>query len=180
VLSHPVALRQCEEFLENLGEVNCQAYTDTAEAVIKVIEDGDPHQAAIASREAAELHGLQILKEGIADHSENFTRFWIIAREPASLENRIPCKTSIMLVTDHREGALAACLSALADNGINMTKLESRPRRGVPWEYKFYLDVEGNVRERRMIRALEALRDAARHVRILGCYPRSERDLGSV
>ncbi|MHC4942819.1 MAG: bifunctional 3-deoxy-7-phosphoheptulonate synthase/chorismate mutase [Planctomycetota bacterium] len=175
VVSHPVALQQCTRFLRSLPSAECQAYMDTAEAVAKVKQDKDPAQVAIASRQAAEHYGLTILKEGIADHTENYTRFWVIDRTPVNVDVKVPAKTSLLLVTDHREGALVHCLQALAAFGINMTKLESRPIKETPWHYSFYLDLEGNLKEYRLAQALDRVRERARVVRILGCYPIAQR-----
>ncbi|HSR52875.1 MAG TPA: prephenate dehydratase domain-containing protein [Acidobacteriota bacterium] len=178
VLSHPVALEQCKTFLRGLPKAANEAYIDTAEAVRKVKSEGDPRQAAIASREAARRYGLQVLREGISDHPENYTRFWVVSRESVAVDLRIPSKTSLVLVTDHREGALVACLTALRDHGVNMTKLESRPRHGSPWQYQFYLDVEGNIQDESMDQALEAVRKRARLLRVLGCYPKVDARSG--
>ena len=172
VLSHPVALQQCDTFLRGLPQASCVSYSDTAEAVLKVKRDGDSSKAAIASREAAEFYGLQILREGVSNHRENYTRFWAVSVLPASVDGRIPAKTSLLLVTDHRQGALVYSLSALAAHGLNMSKLESRPRHGFPWQYQFYLDVEGNAADEAMVRALDKVRSRARLLRVLGCYPR--------
>ncbi len=174
VLSHPVALQQCMNFIRALPSATCQSYVDSADAVRKVKVEGDPSQAAIASRDAARLYGLEVLREGISDHPENYTRFWVVSREPVQVDARIPAKTSLLLVTEHREGALVACLSSLASHGVNLTKLESRPRKGMPWQYQFYLDMEGNVFEERMTRALDEVRGRARVLRVLGCYPRAD------
>lgn len=174
VLSHPVALRQCTGFIEGLPNAESRSYIDSAEAVRKVKDSGDRTLAAIASREAANLHGLEVLREGISDHPENYTRFWVIGRRPVSVDPRIPSKTSLLLVTEHREGALVSCLSVLAAQGVNMTKLESRPRRGMPWQYQFHIDVEGNLAEPRLARALDDLRSRSRFLRVLGCYPRAD------
>lgn len=176
VISHPVALEQCTKFAESQPTITFQSFIDSAEAVRKVKEDGNPSQAAVASREAARLYGLEVIRENISDHEENFTRFWVVARDPVQVDLRIPAKTSILLVTEHREGALVSCLAALAAQGINLTKIESRPRRGSPWQYQFYLDMDGNIAEERMLRALDDVRSKARLLRILGCYPRAERD----
>ncbi len=173
VLSHPVALQQCTEFLATLRGCVAESYIDTAEAARKVRDDQDPTQAAIASREAGELFGLRILREAIANDRENWTRFWLVGRAPVAVDPRVPSKASLLLVTDHREGALVACLTALAAEGVNMTKLESRPRHGQPFEYQFYIDVEGNVAEERLARALDGVRARSRELRVLGCYPRA-------
>lgn len=172
IYSHPVALRQCNTFLRGLKNVDCHSYIDTADAVIKVSEDQDPTQAAIASEDAAEIYKLDVLKSGISDYPDNYTRFWIVSRKSYSPEIHIPSKTSLILVTGHKEGALVECLTILADNGVNMLKLESRSRKGLPWEYQFYIDLEGNIAEDKIRDALVKLEDKALHMKILGCYPR--------
>ncbi len=171
IFSHPVALQQCRGFIKGLPNARYESYIDSAEAVRKVKQDGDPKHAAIASAEAAELYELSVLREGISDHPENYTRFWVISREPVDVDLRIPAKTSVQLVTDHTEGALVAALAALAAQGVNLTKLESRPQRGTPWQYQFHLEMEGNVKEERVIRALDDVRSRARLLRVLGCFP---------
>ena len=171
IFSHPVALQQCRAFVKGLPNARYESYIDSAEAVRKVKRDGDPKHAAIASAEAAELYELSVLREGISDHPENYTRFWVISREPVDVDLRIPAKTSVQLVTDHTEGALVAALAALAAQGVNLTKLESRPQKGTPWQYQFHLEMEGNVKEERVIRALDAVRSRARLLRVLGCFP---------
>ena len=174
VLSHPVALQQCTTLVDRLPNANRQPYIDSAEAVRKVKQDADPTQAAIASAETARLYGLDVLREGISDHSENFTRFWALSREPVTVDPRIPAKTAVLLVTDHRQGALVACLKTLAAHEINLTQLQSRPRRGMPWQYQFHLEMEGNVQQKNLIEALEAVRTRARVLRVLGCFPRAD------
>ena len=171
VFSHPVALQQCRGFIKGLPNARYETYIDSAEAVRKVKRDGDPKHAAIASAEAAELYELSVLREGISDHPENYTRFWVISREPVAVDLRIPAKTSVQLVTDHTEGALVAALAALAAQGVNLTKLESRPQKGTAWQYQFHLEMEGNVEEERVIRALDDVRSRARLLRVLGCFP---------
>jgi chorismate mutase/prephenate dehydratase len=171
VYSHPQALAQCSEFLATLKDCRVESYTDTAMAVEKVRDDGDPTQAAIASEAAGEHFGLRVLRRGLANQPENFTRFVVVAREPRAVDLRTPCKTSLLLATDHREGALARCLNLLATHHLNLTKLESRPQPHTPWEYHFYIDVEGNVADPDTGEALEALRDQTRFLKVLGCYP---------
>ncbi len=87
-----------------------------------------------------------LLACGLADHPENYTRFWVVARESVVVAADLPARTSLLLVTDHREGALVEALQSLAEQRVNMTRLESRPVRGVPWQYAFFLDLEGNWR----------------------------------
>ncbi|MBI2382040.1 MAG: prephenate dehydratase [Gammaproteobacteria bacterium] len=174
IYSHPVAAAQCTRFSSSLNGVDIQYWNNTATAAQKIHADADPSQAAIASEEAARLYGLSVIKRGIANQGQNYTRFIVVARTPIAVDARIPCKTSLVLATRHVAGALVAALSALRDHGINLTKIESRPILGNPWEEMFYLDLEGN-RDAPAVRA--ALADLARHTRflkILGSYPSSD------
>jgi len=171
VASHPQALAQCSEFLATLSECRIESYTDTAMAVAKVVRDGDPAQAAIASREAARRHGLEVLKTGIANQDDNYTRFLVIAREPAPRPADVPCKTSLVLSTLHRKAALATCLNVLAEHDLNLTKLESRPIPDTPFEYLFYVDFEGNLDEDPVARAVEELGGHTSFLKVLGSYP---------
>jgi chorismate mutase/prephenate dehydratase len=171
IRSHPVALQQCGRFLRSLVGVRAESWYDTAAAADSIAQRGETDVAAICSAEAARQLGLDLLKEGIADHSENHTRFVLIANESEPVDARIPSKTSIVLTVDHRQGALAECLEAFASAGLNLSKLESRPQPEVPWEYLFYLDVEANIGDPRMVAALDEVRRHTGSLRILGCYP---------
>src|SRR5260221_3902007 len=131
----------------------------------------DPAVAAIASPEAAAAYGLVVLRHDISDSRDNFTRFVVLSAAPAAVDLRIPCKTSLILVTGHEEGDLLRCLEVLSGSGHSMTKLESRPRPGRPWEYMFFVDFEGNAADPRTASALDELRAAALFVKILGSYP---------
>ena len=171
ILSHPQGLEQCSAFLQSLPAAVPTSYFDTAGAMAAVAAAGDPTMAAIGSAEAAAAHGLVVLRQGIADNEDNFTRFVALSTSPAPVDTRIACKTSLILVTRHEEGALVRCLEILSSSGHSMTKLESRPRPGRPWEYLFFLDFEGNVAEARTAAALEELRSAAQYIKVLGSYP---------
>jgi chorismate mutase / prephenate dehydratase len=143
ILSHPQAIAQCSRFLADLPRCTVESYHDTAMAAQKVREDNDLSQAAIASAYAAELYGLTIIRKDIANQPENFTRFVVVSREPVIVDAQLSCKTSLVIATPHEKGALIKCLKVLDEHGINMTKLESRPRPRKPWQYQFFLDVEG-------------------------------------
>ncbi|HSL85025.1 MAG TPA: 3-deoxy-7-phosphoheptulonate synthase, partial [Thermoanaerobaculia bacterium] len=175
ILSHWQALAQCSRFLSGLPDARPVPWEDTALAVAKVKEDGDPTQAAIASEEAARRHGLPVLRRQVADERENLTRFLVLAREPVRVDLRVPAKTSLLMGTAHRPGSLLTPLAALERHGLNLTKLESRPRKGSPFEYLFYLDFEGNVEEPRVRAALDSLRASTSFCRVLGCYPSARR-----
>jgi chorismate mutase/prephenate dehydratase len=176
IYSHPQALAQCSNFLATLQNCHIESFVDTAEAVKKVKQDQDLAEAAIASEEAALAHGLVILKRGIANQKQNYTRFFVLAAEPVRVDARIPAKTSMVLATAHKEGALARCLNSLAVYHLNMTKLESRPRPNTPWEYLFYVDVDGNIVEENMQRAIEELKRESTFLKVLGTYPALDRD----
>ncbi|MGB5694118.1 MAG: prephenate dehydratase [Polyangiales bacterium] len=171
VYSHPVALAQCRRFLETLDDCHVEAFVDTAMAVEKVKRDADPTQAAIASEEAAALHGLPIIRRDIADHPENYTRMVIVASEPERVERGISCKTSLIFSTIHEQGALARCISILAARGLNLTKIESRPKPDTPFEYVFYVDFEGNVDRDATQAALRELEAVTTFLTVLGSYP---------
>lgn len=171
VYSHPQALAQCTHFLSRLDNCQREYFADTAMAVQKIKEDQDASQAAIASEEAAQLYGLRILERNIADHPENFTRFVVVGRKPIQVDPRIPCKTSLIMATYHKEGALLHALAVFHEAKLNLTKIESRPKPGSPFEYVFYLDFEGNTVEEHVQAALEKLSGATSYLRILGSYP---------
>jgi chorismate mutase/prephenate dehydratase len=175
VWSHPQALAQCRDFLAALPHVEPRAYTDTAGAVRKVQDDGDPTQAALGSEAAAHRYGLEVLRRDVADQPENYTRMLVVARSPVDYDPTTPCKTSLLLSTRHEQGALASCLNVLASHGLSLTKLQSRPRPGSPFEYLFYLDFEGNVAEAYVQEALAELRARTSSLLVLGSYPNASK-----
>lgn len=171
ILASPEALAQCSRFLVSLPEATAFPHFDTASAMREVGDAADPTQVAIGSPEAAAAYGLVTLRRGIANQEENYTRFVVLAREPKAIDLRVPCKTSMILTTRHERGALLRCLEVLSANGLSMTKLESRPLPGRPWEYTFFLDVEGNSADPKTAAALDELRGTALHLKVLGSYP---------
>ncbi len=171
VLSHPQGLEQCAGFLRTLPGAVPVTVFDTAEAMRVVAAEGDPTWAGIGSPEAAEVHGLVVLRRGLADREENWTRFLLLSRSPVPVPPRVPSKTSLVLVTRHEEGALLRCLEVLARSGHSLTKLESRPRPGSPFEYLFFLDFEGNVADEPTQQVLAQLQEHALAVKLLGSYP---------
>jgi len=171
ILSHPQGLEQCAGFLQSLPNATPTTYFDTAGAMQAVAAAGDPGLAAIASPEAAAAYGLVVLRHDISDYQDNYTRFVVLSPTPATVDVRIPCKTSLILATRHEERALLRCLEVLSGSGHSMTKLESRPRPGRPWEYLFFLDFEGNAADPKTAAALDELRSAALYIKVLGSYP---------
>jgi prephenate dehydratase len=167
VMSHPQAIAQCEEFLSAL-EVTVRAEYNTAGAAKRIAEQRLGRTAAIASKRAAELYGLAVLAERIQTYPDNYTRFGVLSRDPKSLGE--PDKTSLVFGVGHVSGSLYRCLGAFAERHLNLTKLESRPRAGRPWEYVFYVDVDSPADRREMVDALGALSEHATFTRVLGSY----------
>jgi len=172
VRSHPVALQQCAKFLDRLVGVTSESFHDTAGAAQALAREGDPTVAAIASEEAAREYGLVVLKRDVSDQSTNLTRFLLIGREAEPFDARRPAKTSLVFSVNHRRGALLDCLKSFDAQGINLTKLESRPQPNAPWEYQFYLDFEGHATEPAAVTALQEMRAHTNHLKVLGSYPR--------
>ena len=173
VYSHPVALAQCGRFFSEHPKVEKVPFYDTAGSV-KMLAAGHPAgAAAIASRVAASVYEARILKTHLEDHRENFTRFLLLA--PKAVVTPRANKVSIVFSTPNLPGALYKCLSVFALRNIDLTKMESRPLRGRPWEYFFYLDFVGNVKEDRCRKALEHLEEVTNFLRVLGCYEGGKR-----
>lgn len=174
VRSHPQALRQCSRFLRQLEHVLTEEEFDTAGAASRIRSAGDSSVAAIAGEAAASVVGLEVLARDIQNESANFTRFVEIALEAASCPADRPCKTSLLLATGHRPGDLSDVLRHFSRRGINLSKLESRPIPDSAWQYRFYLDVEGNAASGSLSEALGAIGDHTSELRVLGSYPSAE------
>lgn len=168
VRSHPQALMQCEATLRRMG-LEPVEYYDTAGAARDLAANPQSDTAAIASALAAETYGLNILVRSLEDQDINYTRFFVLGMEYPARQD--PCKTSIILTTRHVPGALYAALGELAGRGINMTKIESRPRRNRPWHYLFYVDFEGHEEDEPVREALLGILRHASFLKVLGSYP---------
>jgi prephenate dehydratase len=170
VISHPQALGQCDGYLRNLKGIKAEAVFDTAGGVKMLRESGDRACAAIASCQAAEIYAMQILEEGVEDDPENFTRFLAVGLAPVSPSG--DAKTSIVFSLHNRPGSLFKALSVFALRDIDLTKIESRPLVGKPWDYLFYVDFAGAAEEEVARKALDHLGEYASMLRVLGSYPR--------
>ncbi|GAB3523805.1 prephenate dehydratase [Photobacterium alginatilyticum] len=169
--SHPQPHQQCSEYLHSMGNITQEYCSSTAEAMKMVAELKQPNIAAIGNASSGELYGLTPLKTNIANQQENFTRFIVVARKPVEVTSLIPAKTTLIMSTAQKAGSLVECLLVLRNLNINMTKLESRPVIGNPWEEMFYVDVEVNLKSDVMQEALEELTRLTRFIKVLGCYP---------
>ena len=172
VYSHPQALAQCEQALAAMRGIEVVAVYDTAGAAKMVREGGRADAAAVASRRAADVFGLAVLRESIQDFADNITRFCVIAPEAEDAPDAN--KTSIVFALHSKPGALFKALAGFALRDINLTKLESRPLRGKPWEYAFYVDVEVARSHPGCERALADLAEFSHWVRTLGSYRASK------
>ena len=178
VYSHPVALAQCEKFLRAHPDIQAEAAYDTAGSVKMVVENGRRDEAAIAGATAADVYGAQIIAAGIEDNPENFTRFLLLARperatEIATVNRDGERKTTIVFRVANKPGSLFRALAVFALRDIDLTKIESRPIEGRPWEYSFYLDLTGDQHEPRIARALAHLGEMIESIRVLGSYPKA-------
>jgi len=174
IYCHAQAAAQCSQFLSKLPDVTIEYYPDSAVSVRKLKEEGISEYAAIASEEAANLYGLKILSTQIANTSRIYTRYVVVSRKAMEVDQRIPCKTSIVMATHHKAGALLESLQVFRDYEINLAKLESRPIEGNPWEELFYVDFDGNLADPSIREAMNRLATVTRFLKVLGCYPAGE------
>ncbi|MFP4532529.1 MAG: 3-deoxy-7-phosphoheptulonate synthase [Desulfobacterales bacterium] len=168
VFSHPQVFQQCRQFLEQHPDWEIVSVTDTARAVKQIKESGNATDAAMAGIDAADTYGLTVLEAGIETNPRNYTRFVIISPQPLSSGKKQ--KSSLIFSTGNKPGALFETLKVFADNHINLVKLESRPIHGKPWEYMFYVDLEGDIEAEAFKPVLEKLREKTDYVKILGSY----------
>ena len=174
VISHPVALSQCEDFLEGLESIKLLEYHDTAAAAALVKERNSSTSAAIASYLSAELYGLEIISEGIETHKKNYTRFLILSRDRIDIENSN--KASISLEISHTPGSLSDVLLIFKEQGVNLTKIQSVPIIGKPYQYAFKIDLQwkdiSNYHQ-----SIADLKKMGCEVQVLGEYMKSQYDI---
>jgi prephenate dehydratase len=178
VFSHPVALNQCLDFFAKNPQIERVQYYDTAGSVKMIVDQGLRDAGAIASSVAADIYGARILRRSIESDRQNFTRFFLLRtpeyfrRHPVRAAAHTQWKTSLVFTTRNIPGALFRAISAFALRDLNLTKIESRPLRGKPWEYLFYLDFLGRADSPAAVNALKHLGEIADFLRVLGCYPK--------
>jgi len=175
VYSHPVALSQCLRFFASNPKIERTSFYDTAGAVKMVMAEQAPDAAAIGSQVAAALYGGKILRRSIEDDRHNFTRFFLLCRGRHTKKPQPKArqwKTTLVFTTRNTPGALFRALSAFALRDISLTKIESRPLRGKPWEYLFYVELLGREDDASVQNALRHLAELADFLRVLGSYPK--------
>ncbi len=168
VYSHAQGLMQCDHFLDKHKDWKRISQANTALAAKMILEENDPRHVAIASKEAGEVYGLEVLKEGINDLANNTTRFVIVTNTRKFVKNAN--KMSIVFETANETGTLYNLLSHIIYNGLNMNKIESRPIEGKQWEFRFFVDFEGNIDDPRVMNALRGIEEEAKSIKLLGNY----------
>lgn len=171
IYAHPQPLLQCSNYLAQLNGVRHE-YCDSSSAAMGMVKNlASPHAAALGSAAGGSMFGLHPIASGLANQQENITRFIIVARKAIDVAPQIPAKTTLIMSTAHKAGSLVEALLVLRNHDINMTKLESRPIQGNPWEEMFYVDVAANVNAPKMQEALKQLDKITKSLKVLGCYP---------
>lgn len=169
VFGHPQAIAQCRRFFMKRPKIAARFAGSTTRALEQAAELG-ASCAAVGGPEAAASYGLKILQKRIADYPRTYTRFIALARDATPPPKELSCKTSVVFSTADESGSLLAALQGFRTHRVNLTKLESRPIPGNPWEERFFVDFEGHVHADNVAAALETLREEARTLRVLGCY----------
>ena len=171
IYAHGQPFAQCSNFLDKQNDIRIEYCDSTADAMAKVYQLQDDTVAVIGSEEGGHLYQLHALEKSIANQDENHSRFILVARKPVDVAEQIPAKTTLILATGQKPGALVDCLVVLKQHGINMCKLESRPIQGRPWEEMFYIDVEANLKSLTLQEAINELTAITKFIKVLGCYP---------
>ncbi|NDO82702.1 chorismate mutase [Citrobacter sp. NCU1] len=171
VYSHPQPFQQCSKFLNRYPHWKIEYTESTSAAMEKVAQANSPHVAALGSEAGGGLHGLQVLERIEANQTQNITRFVVLARKAINVSDQVPAKTTLLMATGQQAGALVEALLVLRNHNLIMTRLESRPIHGNPWEEMFYLDIQANLELPEMQKALKELGEITRSMKVLGCYP---------
>ncbi|HEY3591139.1 MAG TPA: bifunctional chorismate mutase/prephenate dehydratase [Buttiauxella sp.] len=171
VYSHPQPFQQCSQFINRYPDWKIEYCESTSAAMEKVAQANSPHVAALGSEAGGGLYGLQVLERNLANQTQNITRFIVLARKAVEVTDQVPAKTTLLMATGQQAGALVEALLVLRNHNLIMTKLESRPINGNPWEEMFYLDVQANLNDEAMRNALRELGEITRSMKVLGCYP---------
>ncbi len=174
IYAHPQVFAQCSHFLAEFGNVEVKTCDSTSDALMQVAELASPHAAAIGSEQSGGFYALKSVKSNLANQKENHSRFIVVASQSIKVPLQVPAKTTVIMSTVQSPGALCDALLVFKENNINMTKLESRPVNGNPWEEMFYIDILGNIEDGPVQTAVDKLRGMTRYFKVLGCYPVEE------
>ncbi|OOF79868.1 chorismate mutase [Rodentibacter caecimuris] len=169
--SHPQVIQQCSQFIHSLDRVHIEYCESSSHAMQLVSSLNKPNIAALGNEDGGKLYGLSVLKTNVANQENNITRFIVVSREARKVSPQIHTKTLLLMTTPQQAGSLADALLIFKKYQINMTKLESRPIYGKPWEEMFYLEIEANIHHPDTQEALEELKKHSNYLKILGCYP---------
>ncbi|WP_406812141.1 chorismate mutase [Histophilus somni] len=169
--SHPQVIQQCSQFIRTLKRVHIEYCESSSHAMQLVASLNKPNIAALGNEDGGNLYGLKVLKSGIANQENNITRFIVLAKNPIAVSPQIHTKTLLLMSTAQKAGALVDALLVFKKYNINMTKLESRPIYGKPWEEMFYLEIEANINNPIAQQAFTELKAFSNYLKILGCYP---------
>lgn len=171
VYSHPQPFQQCSQFLNRYPNWKIEYCESTSSAMERVAQENSPHVAALGNEAGGALYGLQVLERNLANQTQNITRFVVLARKAIDVSEQVPAKTTLLIATGQQAGALVEALLVLRNHNLIMTKLESRPIHGNPWEEMFYLDIQANLHASDVQKALRELTSITRSLKVLGCYP---------
>lgn len=169
--SHPQVIQQCSQFINSLQGVHVKYCESSSHAMQLVAKINRANVAALGNAEGGKLYGLQVLQDGIANQVNNITRFIVISKKPVEVSPQVNAKTLLLMSTTQQAGALVDALLVFKKHQIIMTKLESRPIYGKPWEEMFYVEIEANLHQERTQQALTELKTYCSFVKVLGCYP---------
>ena len=171
LFAHPQVYAQCSNYLNQFHDVEIEYCEASSAAFEQVKNDTTGELAALGSGEGARLYGLHVIAEALANQKENYSRFIVLAPKEVSVSTQIPAKTTWIMSTEQKPGALVDALIVLKQHDVNMCKLESRPITGNPWEEMFYVDVHANLQDENLTNAIDDLRELTPYLKVLGCYP---------
>lgn len=171
VYAHPQPISQCSRYLSQHKDLRLEYCSSSAEAMERVNQSPDNSAAAIGSAEGGALYQLESIEAGLANQKINQSRFIVVARKAVAVPEQLPAKTTLIMATGQKAGALVEALLVLKAHQLNMSKLESRPIPGTPWEEMFYLDIDANISSEAMQAGLKQLERITRFIKVLGCYP---------
>tara|TARA_R110002033_G_scaffold13460_1_gene40123 strand:+ start:122 stop:2068 length:1947 start_codon:yes stop_codon:yes gene_type:complete len=171
IYAHPQPISQCSRYLSQHPHIKLEYCSSSAEAMTKVVEADNNTVAAIGSAEGGSLYQLIAMEQGLANQKINQSRFIVVARKASAVPSQLPAKTTLIMATGQKPGALVEALLVLKAHNLNMSKLESRPIPGTPWEEMFYLDIDGNLATTEVQQAIKELERLTRFIKVLGCYP---------